>query len=150
MRLSSLDPGVVRGVSVYAEFLESASKHDLDVISGIQYYYNCTNAAGTRCDKGLLASQVTSDSEEQNSAKKNLSLDEEEDVDMDIASQVKIQLTEADLHAYEESQINPQEEHYGKLAVSIACAVNMMDQEDNKGWDCQSDKSNASLAQGGS
>lgn len=88
----------------FEEFIETASQHDLDIISGIQYYYDCKNAAGTCQDKALPVLHHTGRG--QTCAKEVLAQDKE-DPEMDIDSDANIQLTEADLHVFEEVQKKP-------------------------------------------
>lgn len=102
--------------TAYFTFRVTASEADLNIISGIQYHYDCKNASTDRNPNG--SQMLLEEADEVERLKDNA-------VDTDIADEhgdedMRIDLTETDLQAFQEAQKNVREERHGALAVYVA------------------------------
>ncbi|SRR6266404_6349745 len=111
-------------VLVFAVFQATAPQYVLDVISGIQYYYDCKNTAseGTRKEEGI---DVTNNNESRTMDTMPQTTDTED---------VVHSLTEEDLQNFRKTQRNTHEEQHGELTVCIAQSQNIVNQEEEE-WE---------------
>jgi hypothetical protein len=98
--LLDIKSGFTSFETAFESFSEAASQTDRDILAGIQYYYDCKAAASIHRESDDEAPQVdASNSQDRVTADSAYSDDDDDDDD-----EMRIELTEADLLAYEESQ----------------------------------------------
>jgi len=106
-------------------FCATMSQTEKDIITGIQYYYECKNVVDSRMDNhggGIFGG----DQHMERTANIQQDLDSEIHNGDDF---MEVDLTEEDLMVYEESQQNHQEETHGKLAVAAARMMGVFNEE---------------------
>lgn len=108
--------------SAFESFITTASQTDLDVISGIQYHYDCKNAANEHLHEDTYNS--LRDAEQENRIKDSNDVDMEDDEE-----HFHVLLTEDDLRLFETSQKNQREEQHGAFVVSIARSSDILREE---------------------
>lgn len=119
-------------------FFSHASQQEKDVISGIQYYYECKKAATLShvrdCDKFVPAQH-----HELRNEQAAIADDDEEEED------TLVKLTIDDLRAYEESQKSHREEAHGMNAVAVGLLTGIFPEKPNS-WNIVA--SNVGIASG--
>ncbi|KAG0695954.1 hypothetical protein DFH29DRAFT_1004991 [Suillus ampliporus] len=112
--------------AAFVSFSEAASQTDKDVLMHVQYYYECKAAAFTHHESDDEAPEAdTSNCRNQGS----IDSDSEDD-------EMQIELMEADLLAYKESQTNNCEELHGLMAIAAAWMKKIFGDEHHN-WTCE-------------
>ncbi|KIK80329.1 hypothetical protein PAXRUDRAFT_36220 [Paxillus rubicundulus Ve08.2h10] len=120
--------------SSFDAFRATASQVAVNIMAGIQYYYECKNAAKVQHkDESLSTSR---DKGRDWMVREDVEMMEENTATMDDSS-AEVWLIEADLKTYEDTQKNQQEELHGQLAIAIASSRHIFS-DDTLNQSCQS------------
>ncbi len=106
--------------SAYVTFLGTASQSVHNVISGIQYHYDCKNTVSEDDLEDGVGGKDQNRWQDQNTNEDKGTRTEEEERENN-----NYQLTEEDLLSFKESHKNPREEVHGQLAVCIGQLKNV-------------------------
>ena len=116
----------------YESFISTATQVELDILSGIQYHYDCRNAASARRDEeGDFPDENTRCQQDPGILENDHEGSDSEM--MDVTGDIT--LTEEDLRYFKESRKNLHEERRGRLAVFIAQSRGLLVDE-SKEWEC--------------
>jgi len=110
----------------FLSFSEAASQADRDVLASVQYYHDCKVAASIYRESDDEALDMSNSQDRL--AADSVDSDSEDD-------EIQIELMEADLLAYEESQKNHREELHGLMAIAAARTKIFGDEHCN--WTCR-------------
>ena len=126
--LQDIKAGFSSFEAAFVSFSEAASQTDRDVLASVQYYYDCKAAASIHRESDDEAPRVDTSNNLDALAADSVDSDGEDD-------EMHIELTEADLLAYEESQKNHREELHGLMAIAAARTTKLFGDE-HCNWTC--------------
>ncbi|KAH7926340.1 hypothetical protein BV22DRAFT_992346, partial [Leucogyrophana mollusca] len=111
----------------FNSFLANTSQWQRDVLAGVQYYYECRSAANASRShnnesSGEIHGNVRNDIQVSND-EGNTEVEDSND------DRMQVELTEADLKTFKESQLSVREEAHGLAAVRIAQLRGVFDEE---------------------
>lgn len=124
---------------VFDIFISSTTQEEKDIISGIQYYYDCRNTTSS-CQGAKRVEQELTDIGIWDHTAMNSVME----MDKPCEDNVDIQLMETNLELYEESRKNQHKEQHGLFMVSITHAQGIISEQST--WHCL--PSDVSIAQG--
>ncbi|KAH7924255.1 hypothetical protein BV22DRAFT_1047590 [Leucogyrophana mollusca] len=98
----------------FSVFANVASQWDKDIMAGVQYYYDCKSATM------MSRHHDTDNTEDGQWSQQSQCINGHDSEDDESENGIAVELTEADLKEYQESQKTHREEAYGLAAVAIA------------------------------
>ncbi|KAG9015872.1 hypothetical protein FRB93_012437 [Tulasnella sp. JGI-2019a] len=136
-RLSDLMQPHLSWEDAFAAFLASAPKHHLDIISNIQYYYQCSDAA-SRNREGSRSSIDRSPDAVGHRQRQQAEGEDEEELGEDASGLV--QVTEELITELEQHETPTRESLHGQVAVAVGRLAKIFEEEDNQLWTTASQK----------